>query len=316
MLANATAVQPIRTAPNASVQALQTANSARAHQSAGTEANQIAELGDLTKYDLPLHLRAVAEARRDNPELSIARLGAHLGMSKDTCSGRLRRFWEATGRLPSKHVAPVRLRTKRIDPGSNRELTAAQQKVLAEFLACGFAADVWVRPMDISSQPNSYRSTVLAQLEQRGYVESQIRSAATSNLRRLYRLTTAGRNHATRAALRRCAAGSYPKEAAVELLIGALSGELASWDRPWIVTEGSDSWIDSHLIPAELSTVEPGEPAAVPVLEVVTALLQGCPVNICDIVTQSDRGHLALILAALAHAGGMFSPAVGRANTG
>ena len=105
----------------------------------------------------------------------------------------------------------------------------------------------------------------------------------------------------THSGLRRWAAGFYPKEAAVELLIRALDGRLASPGCLWIVTEGNDTWIDPSVIALDLTTDATGNEAAV--REVVSSLLHGGPVDLYDIVTRPDRDHLALILAALAHAG-------------
>lgn len=288
----------VRTQRAGSARTLEIANRARAESAAHAEAEQIADLGDLSAYSLPRHLQAVAEARRDHPDLSIALLGAYLGVSKDVCNGRLRRFWKAIGYSPGPRPKPKPVVVKGL-----RRLSRLQEEVLADFWSSGFAADVWVRPMDIGGINGSYRSSVLTQLEQHGLVESRIRESGLRNSK-LYRLTVSGKKCATHRALRRCAAGSYPKEAAVELLIGAVDGRLADSDNAWIVTQGGDAWIDSRLIPAEFTNGDPNEAA---VLEVVIGLLQSRPVHIYDLVTQTDTGHLALILAALGHAGGLFS---------
>lgn len=280
-----------------SARPLEVANKSRAQSAALAEASQIADLGDLATYSLPRHLREVAEARRDHPELSIALLGSHLGVSKDVCNGRLRRFWKAIGYSPGQPPKPKPVAVKGL-----RRLSLMQEEVLVDFWRGDFGADMWVRPMDIGGKNNSRRSSVLAQLEQHGLVESRIRTAGIRNSK-LYRLTETGRNYATHRILRRCAAGSYPKEAAVELLIGATDGRLADSENAWIVTEGGDAWIDSRLIPTEFTTDDPNEAA---VLDVVVGLLQCRPVHIYDLVTQTDPGHLALILAALGHAGGLF----------
>lgn len=105
---------------------------------------------------------------------------------------------------------------------------------------------------------------------------------------------------ATHSALRKWAAGDYPKEAAVELLIRALGGRLASPGCLWIDTDGKESWIDASAIALDVAEVDATELA---LLEVVSSLLHGGPVDLYDIVTRPGRAELALILAALSHAG-------------
>lgn len=70
-------------------------NAARARAAANAEADRIAALGDLDGYELPQHLRQAAQVRRDHRDLNYSQAGAVLGISKDTFTGRIRRFWLA-----------------------------------------------------------------------------------------------------------------------------------------------------------------------------------------------------------------------------
>ncbi|OHU47256.1 hypothetical protein BKG82_26745 [Mycobacteroides chelonae] len=70
------------------------ANNVRARRAAAAESTRIAELGDLENYDIPAHLRAAAEARRDHPDQSFTYIAELLGVSKHVYSGRIRRFWQ------------------------------------------------------------------------------------------------------------------------------------------------------------------------------------------------------------------------------
>lgn len=75
------------------------ANGARALRAATTEAAKIADMGDLARFNLPAHLQVTAEMRRDHPDLSLAAVAGLLGVSKDVCTGRLRRFWQNVGQF-------------------------------------------------------------------------------------------------------------------------------------------------------------------------------------------------------------------------
>jgi hypothetical protein len=74
---------------------LRDCNTDRAQVAAATEADRIASLGDLSVYGLPKHLHRVAEIRRDHRDLNYSQAAAVLGVSKDTFTGRIRRFWQA-----------------------------------------------------------------------------------------------------------------------------------------------------------------------------------------------------------------------------
>ena len=103
-------------------------------------------------------------------------------------------------------------------------------------------------------------------------------------------------------ALRAWAKGIYPTEAAVELLIR--SG-LSSGGYPW-VQRSPDSpdrwWVDAHQINADTIGVYSGGQQRV--LRIAAALLGAEPVDLFEDVPGLDREHLALVLAAIAHAGG------------
>ena len=103
-------------------------------------------------------------------------------------------------------------------------------------------------------------------------------------------------------ALRAWAKGIYPTEAAVELLIR--SG-LSSGGYPW-VQRSPDSpdrwWVDAHQINADTIGVYSGGQQRV--LRIAAALLGAQPVDLFEDVPGLDREHLALVLAAIAHAGG------------
>ncbi|SLH38640.1 Uncharacterized protein conserved in bacteria [Mycobacteroides abscessus subsp. massiliense] len=70
-------------------------NLARAKAAAHVEAERITALGDLTQYPVPEHLRLAAEFRRDNPHLNYPQCAGELGITKDTFTARIRRFWAA-----------------------------------------------------------------------------------------------------------------------------------------------------------------------------------------------------------------------------
>ena len=103
--------------------------------------------------------------------------------------------------------------------------------------------------------------------------------------------------------LRGWASGCYPEEAAVELLIRFSGGRFATPGRPWVVPCRRTSWYWCNPIEIRFHTfgLSEGERR---VLAVVAALLGDEPVDLVDIATGLDRATLALVLAAIAHAGG------------
>ncbi|WP_457181063.1 Helicase associated domain protein [Mycobacteroides abscessus] len=106
------------------------ANNDRALRAATADAHRIAELGDLAAYNLPTHLQATAEMRREDPDLSLSALAILLGVSKDVCSSRLRRFWQQTGHTPR----PARRNRRQDGSVSTKPPTNAQRKLLTQLV--------------------------------------------------------------------------------------------------------------------------------------------------------------------------------------
>ncbi len=77
------------------VRTLRQASASQARVAGRRDAKALAALGDLNTLDVPTSYVLVAQARRDHPDMSISQLGELLGMSKDSVSGVLRRFWRA-----------------------------------------------------------------------------------------------------------------------------------------------------------------------------------------------------------------------------
>lgn len=104
--------------------------------------------------------------------------------------------------------------------------------------------------------------------------------------------------------LRAWARGGYAAEAAVELLIRGLDGRLVSRDRPWVRSnpEARWYWLDPGAIASEAGGLSGGERR---LLAVAGALLDGLPLpDLGATLAALDRDNLALVLAAMAHAGG------------
>jgi hypothetical protein len=95
----------------------------------------------------------------------------------------------------------------------------------------------------------------------------------------------------------------YETEAAVELLIRAFGGRFASTTYPWVGESAAGSlWLEADRISGNTDHLSGGEQR---VLAIVQALATaGAMWNIGGILAGVDREHLALILAAFAHAGG------------
>ena len=104
--------------------------------------------------------------------------------------------------------------------------------------------------------------------------------------------------------LRDWARGAYAEEAAVELLIWAFGGEFASIAYPWVVSEDDEPgwWLDGERLIHATGHLSGGEQR---VLAVVGALVSGEALpNLGGLLAALDRPNLALVLAAMAHAGG------------
>lgn len=103
--------------------------------------------------------------------------------------------------------------------------------------------------------------------------------------------------------LRRWAAGSYPVEAATELLLRARDGRFAQAENPWIHTDDRGyAWINFADINPETTGVYSGGERRV--LAIAAALGSRTPLDLAENITGLDRTHAQLVLAALAHAMG------------
>lgn len=103
-------------------------------------------------------------------------------------------------------------------------------------------------------------------------------------------------------ALRAWAKGSYPQEAATELLIRAFSGRFAGAGYEWMqTTEEGDAWIDFEAIPSHIDGLSGGEKRF---LLLVASLAGDSLVTLGDVLPGLDRDLMNLVLAAVAHAAG------------
>lgn len=103
--------------------------------------------------------------------------------------------------------------------------------------------------------------------------------------------------------LRAWARGMYHTEAATELLLRAHGGRFAcgrGW--PWIAAAEGQVWVDADRINEDtIGVLSSGEKR---LLRMVSALLEARTIDLGDIAAGIDRRTLALVLAAIAHAGG------------
>lgn len=109
---------------------------------------------------------------------------------------------------------------------------------------------------------------------------------------------------AVAAGMRAWARGSYSEEAAVELLVRAFGGRFCREGLPWVRATGRPGWysLDPDAIEESSGGLSGGERR---LLAMVAALGGDGPLeDLGGILAGVDRTHLALILAALAHAGG------------
>lgn len=106
------------------------------------------------------------------------------------------------------------------------------------------------------------------------------------------------------AGLRAWAQGSYPEEAAVELLVRTSGGRFANPGFPWIQPCDQPGWwrLDHNEITADtIAALSGGEQR---LLRIVASLAGGTPVNLSADLPGLDRDTMGLVLAALAHANG------------
>lgn len=102
--------------------------------------------------------------------------------------------------------------------------------------------------------------------------------------------------------LRAWAKGVHTTEAATELLIRAFRGRFAQPGNRWIETDNSQPWVDFEAIEDNLGGLSGGERRFL----LLAASLGdgGVDVQLGDVIPGLDRDVLALVLAAIAHAGG------------
>lgn len=103
-------------------------------------------------------------------------------------------------------------------------------------------------------------------------------------------------------ALRAWAKGSYPQEAATELLIRAFNGRFAGDGYEWAqTTEDGETWIEFEAIPSHIGRFSSGERR---LLLLVASLAGESLVTLGDVLSGLDRELVNLVLAAVAHASG------------
>ncbi|HEX9089529.1 MAG TPA: hypothetical protein VF867_18710 [Arthrobacter sp.] len=102
--------------------------------------------------------------------------------------------------------------------------------------------------------------------------------------------------------LRAWAKGTYPEEAATELLIRAFSGRFTGNGWAWMQTNVDGApWIDFEAIPDHIGALSGGEQRF---LRLVATLSGAAPAVLGDILSGLDRDVVDLVLAAVAHAAG------------
>jgi hypothetical protein len=113
-------------------------------------------------------------------------------------------------------------------------------------------------------------------------------------------------------ALRAWAAGSYPLEAAVELLARACDGRFTQPCQPWIGTGAGTpprAWLQAEILAdAAVGSLHSGSERRL--LAVAASLAGGTPVDLNEIAPGLGRDLLDLVLAAIAHAGGSHEHAL------
>ena len=107
--------------------------------------------------------------------------------------------------------------------------------------------------------------------------------------------------------LRDWARGSLATEAAVELLLRACKGRLAEPGWPWLPSSRGRIWLDATQIAAATGGLSAGE---VRILSIIDSLVTGTALpDLAGLLAGLDPRTLALVLAALGHAGGAGRPA-------
>lgn len=101
--------------------------------------------------------------------------------------------------------------------------------------------------------------------------------------------------------LRAWARGSYGIEAATELVLRHRGGRFARPGYPWIKDTERRPWIDFSQMATGTEALSGGEQR---VLRIAASLAEEGPIELGDLVAGLDRRDLALVLAAISHAGG------------
>lgn len=102
--------------------------------------------------------------------------------------------------------------------------------------------------------------------------------------------------------LRAWAKGNHGLEAATELLIRGFDGRFADPGCPWVHPTASGHWIDFAAILAQTGALSGGEQRF---LQIAASLPDGdTTVNLGYALTNLDRKHVHLVLAAVAHTAG------------
>lgn len=115
---------------------------------------------------------------------------------------------------------------------------------------------------------------------------------------------TASDQTAHHQALRGWARGSYPLEAATELLIRAQHGRWASPDQMWVQVEpNGQAWIDFAELTAQLAAGGTWSGGERRILTVAAAIGDDDGL-LADALPGLDRDNISLVLAAIAHAAG------------
>ena len=102
--------------------------------------------------------------------------------------------------------------------------------------------------------------------------------------------------------LRAWAGGSYPLEAATELLIRAFDGRFVQPGCPWMHPTVHGQWIDFATIPEQIGGLSGGEQRLLRIAASIGS--DNAPVDLGDCLTGLDRPTLHLVLAGVAHAAG------------
>lgn len=79
-------------------------NSVRSHMAAEADVRRIKALGNLDDLALPATLRQAAHIRVDRPELTMSELAEELEISRNTYTGRLRRFFALVDKQTEVHI--------------------------------------------------------------------------------------------------------------------------------------------------------------------------------------------------------------------